>query len=626
MNQEESIALFEKCEAARKEALDSGKTEVDAHEAAKKKWNEWAEGLLKEKKDLEEQGLWEDNKDDWNKRAQVNFSSLCFLKHDEKLKEETQGGENKSPENKQDVKSIYFLGAEVSFRNYIFPDTAFFGESTFSGAAYFDIITFSGAAFFDGITISSVAYFRTITFSRAAYFNGNTFSGDAYFDGNTFSGDASFRGSTFSRAANFRGNTFSGDASFEGITISGAAFFDGNTFSGIAYFDGSTFSGIAYFDGNTFSGDAYFDGNTFSGDASFRGSTFSGVASFRGSTFSGDASFRGSTFKKVTMFATSTFKSVANFYGIQSDVSFDLSDTIFHTVPNFLEARFKNDEPPNLDNVKVRSQPLWTCGYSKDSDLVTQFRKLKKMSIQAHYNEGELEFHAQELRSSRFKTWKFKLFKRDWHLPIPLIWKASFWLSLAYGALSDFGRSIVRPILAWLILVIIFSGIYLSQTPPVEKVVNDSKGNTSYISATWQAFKKDQKCQKPVLFQPKNKTVIEELGKRHQTWKGFYEGMRKSMGLPIANYAPADKLLSHTNAPQEALYLSIKNGFVFIDWDRSEAALRTFGCLYGLQETKTSLVPTVPFWISVANIIQNILSAMLIFLFGLGLRNMLKLK
>lgn len=49
MNQRETIALFEQCEAARRSALERGDDEDKAHEAAKAVWNAWAEKLLAER-------------------------------------------------------------------------------------------------------------------------------------------------------------------------------------------------------------------------------------------------------------------------------------------------------------------------------------------------------------------------------------------------------------------------------------------------------------------------------------------------------------------------------------------------------------------------------------------------
>ena len=66
MTRDETVALFEICEAARAAAraaaLSEGKNEfqVDkvAHEAAKSCWNAWAGGLLAERTAMEADGSW----------------------------------------------------------------------------------------------------------------------------------------------------------------------------------------------------------------------------------------------------------------------------------------------------------------------------------------------------------------------------------------------------------------------------------------------------------------------------------------------------------------------------------------------------------------------------------------
>src|SRR5262245_36598808 len=58
MNQDETVALFERCEAARNAAVEEGKSESGAHEAAKSVWNQWAEGMLARRKALESCGKW----------------------------------------------------------------------------------------------------------------------------------------------------------------------------------------------------------------------------------------------------------------------------------------------------------------------------------------------------------------------------------------------------------------------------------------------------------------------------------------------------------------------------------------------------------------------------------------
>ena len=86
------------------------------------------------------------------------------------------------------------------------------------------------------------------------------------------------------------------------------------------------------------------------------------------------------------------------------------------------------------------------------------------------------------------------------------------------------------------------------------------------------------------------------------------------------------EIAARTDATTEAWSLALKNAFVFINWDRADAARRNFGCLYGLTTDGRLTFPYVPSRVSFASLIQIILSSILLFLLLLGIRNMLKLK
>ncbi len=109
-----------------------------------------------------------------------------------------------------------------------------------------------------------------------------------------------------------------------------------------------------------------------------------------------------------------------------------------------------------------------------------------------------------------------------------------------------------------------------------------------------------------------------------------YGGTQSCLSIaPVADdrvRAAQAHIAATTSASAEAWSLALKNGFVFIDWDRAEAARRTYGCLFGLTSDGGNTYPVVPRAVSVAGLIQNVLSAVLIFLLLLGVRNLLKLK
>jgi len=196
------------------------------------------------------------------------------------------------------------------------------------------------------------------------------------------------------------------------------------------------------------------------------------------------------------------------------------------------------------------------------------------MAIQGEDHRSELRFHAHEIRTARFVN--------DWfHHP-------RFWFGVGYELISNFGRSIIRPLLAWGLLVTVFAGIYLG------------------ISAAENGRAPDYASLAP------------------------YGGTQSCLSMPAVadeRVRPAQaQIAATTSASAEAWSLALKNGFVFIDWDRAEAARRTYGCLFGLTSDSSNTYPVVPRAVSIWGLVQNVLSAVLIFLLLLGIRNLLKLK
>ncbi len=88
--------------------------------------------------------------------------------------------------------------------------------------------------------------------------------------------------------------------------------FKGADFSDEAYFRDATFLAGANFSGATFSF-ANFHSAIFSGAADFQNATFSGVAYFGGATFSGFVYFRGATFSDAAGFQAANFSNDAYF-------------------------------------------------------------------------------------------------------------------------------------------------------------------------------------------------------------------------------------------------------------------------------------------------------------------------
>ena len=442
---ERSIALFEQCEAARKAALDAGKSVGEAHAAAKAIWNAWADPLIAEKKALEEAGKWDalrnfdlkrqvfrhfGNNDEtrkWLEAAEVNLSSLRFILS--KDSGEPERGES-GPADDDAVKSILCEGQRIDFSGYHFPGDTFFTKAQFSG-------------------------------------------GDAFF-----------------RQAQFSG---------------GGAFFSGAQFSG----------GYADFSGAQFSG----------GGADFERALFEGLANFKNTRFDKGASFKAIDVKRA----------------------FDLANGQFTgEVPNFIQAHFA--EPPRLDNVEVPKVPFWRG--ARDRDEAARFSWLKKLAIAAHDHDREQTFFAGELRARRSDhPRKFRLMKRyvdEGLLGFAGLRREAVW-SIPYDLISDFGRSVLRPIVLWFVLTGAFALAYAT----VDGVIAPKEGCPEALTS--------------------------------------------------------------------GLFLSLKNGLLLLGGNQRAELSNTYTCLYGGEAS-------VPAMVGYLGIGQGFLSAILLFLVLLALRNLFKIK
>ena len=397
MTRDETVALFEVCEARRGEAraaaLAQGKqgddAEYIAHQAAKAHWNAWAGGLLAKRKLIEARGQWAADKDglgrlepknaetrDWMEIAAVEFSRCLFLPWRAEETKETLGGDEKAVDEVPPVRSIQLENETIDFSGFIFPGTVKFTNTNFSG--------------------------------------------EAWFTGSTFSGEASFGSATFSGNAWFARANFSGDVSF---------------------FD-AAFSGAASFEGAIFSDNALFFDAAFSGDTRFVSAAFSGAAKFVSATFFGNVSFTAATFHKSANYWKATFGKETSFIGIKVERAFDMMEAVFRQAPAFNQADFR--QAPDLDFVEFPLPLFWPKG---DAELIAKYRAIRRMAIQgADYEREQMAFKG-ELRSRRWTTDKW------WHL--------GTWFGLLYDGLADCGRSIVRPFLIWLASVAVFAVLYL---------------------------------------------------------------------------------------------------------------------------------------------------------------------
>ncbi|MDQ8700308.1 hypothetical protein [Hyphomicrobium sp. LHD-15] len=176
------------------------------------------------------------------------------------------------------------------------------------------------------------------------------------------------------------------------------------------------------------------------------------------------------------------------------------------------------------------------------------------MAEQGNDHTSALQFNADEIAARRF--WVDEPFGRN---------ASRFWLGWLYQLVSDYGRSILRPLIGLLAVVTTFSALFYAGAQSTDP------------KAAWA-----RECHGSV-----DKAELE--------------------------LQPTDKLT-------EALSLSIRNALIF---DRSDTSRRTYGCLYGLVDNGRS--GAIPTWVGKLSLLESLLSAIFLFLIGLALRNMFRL-
>jgi hypothetical protein len=481
-----------------------------------------------------------------------------------------------------------FLG-KADFRSSVYAGSADFSKVQFVGTSRFDEARFIGSVLFENALFSAPAGFTACQFLENAAFKETQFTGEARFNEALFNGECDLSHSQFWNDASFRDAKFEKNTCFAQMRVEGATRFKGAKFGAQADFLESRFAGETEFPDAIFGGPAVFRFAQFSHGASWKGcqfrdgADFSSVtlgrnSSFKNSQFDGEAIFREARFDAPVSFVAARFNAAADFSALQSKVAFVLARADFKAVPGFLEASFH--EPPRVDSMLV-ADPLkrfhnWTKAgvhdprgpffkfwkVCADPDASAKFRRLKKLAFEAQDQPCEQEFFAQEIRCRRF--WHDKPFGSN---------IARFWLGWLYGGVSNYGRSMLRPFFLWLSSVLVFALFYLSQP-----------------GSLWN------------VHQPPS------------TAGGWLRSLISSEAYPCISGA--------SSRTGEALYYSFRTALLKLDWNGAEGR-RVLGCLYGVDPGGSAIVPLS---VSFVALVQAMLSAALLFMFLLALRNLLKVR
>ena len=416
--------------------------------------------------------------------------------------------------------------------------------------------------------------------------------------------------------ARFGGAQFGGDAGFGGAQFGGDARFGGAQFGGAARFGGiyagkrTRFAKSTYFTRVqiTFL-DNYFFRNLPEPLKSRRMAELTAAPWVK---FERLADFTDVEFEDTVSFDEARFGDAATFSFIAPKKSLSFADARFRRPPDFIGVKFT--EPPRLDNMVI-DDPLDWDHYRRFSRLIgnrkpplpnplfpdrqdgrepdprqrgksrilrrllfsrmrvardenehARFRKLREMAAAAKDYEQETRANAHEIAARRF--WAVSPFEPGE--------KAPFWLGWLYQVFSNYGQSIWRPVMAWFAQIAVFAGLFFWIA--VTNDANDAKGR--------------------------------ELTACHSTYE-------VALGQKHAN-------LQATNKLKEAIALSFRDALIF---DRSDVTRRMYGCLFGIQEKKETFDYAItPYGVTAFSSLQSLISGLLLFLFGLAVRNQFRMR
>ena len=365
-------------------------------------------------------------KADWDETAVAAFNDAVFAHIDAA----------KAAGEVADLTGVVFPGG-IAFDRYRGEEAALpaicFIEAHFGGDADFSEAHFGGTTDF---RFGRTANFREARFGRTADFH------EAYFSEAHFGRTANFREARFGRTADFR------EAYFSEAHFGGTANFREDHFGRTADFSEVHFGGTANFREAHFGRNTYFRKSQFGGTANFREDHFGGNAYFSGAAEDGRASERRETValesrpgdegETLTAGAITAPARVARNDFQRADFSRAwfggpsvFSNRRFTDTTKFVGATF--DRAPRFHNAVLHQDTDFTKAefLDKSGEAAPAYRTLKLAMEQVRARDEEGMFYALEMESRR---------RRD---DTP---KAVWLFSLLYKAGSDYGRSLVRPL------------------------------------------------------------------------------------------------------------------------------------------------------------------------------------
>jgi hypothetical protein len=298
--------------------------------------------------------------------------------------------------------------------------SADFSWCAFEGRTELNCRRLDAGCQFESCLFADLATFEKSTLGDVANFWGSTFIGDAYFHACIFEKGCGFEGVTFTQRAQFSSSRFKAGAWFK---------------AGMTYADAASFNNAAEFEYCHFEDVCNFDGIHLSDRVSFYSSTFYSSSSFQKLDFAaakGNAAraFDGCVFKERLDWRQNSVELVSALAGASLSDGILIDSGISKCRPSAL-VKMMEPGPARRDWLNAFESGCWAVrkGLSQIGE------------VQLELAAQRLALKARQLQSN--------------HRPL------EFAISLFYEKASDFGTSLLRPLVCLFLATVVFAFCYL---------------------------------------------------------------------------------------------------------------------------------------------------------------------
>jgi uncharacterized protein YjbI with pentapeptide repeats len=360
----------------------------------------------------------------------------------------------------------------ADFTRFIFPTAqymvrAFPAYCAFTNAAFLKEANFYGASFEHGADFQSARFEATATFTRAKFgsetnFHSAIFKGEAHFS-TDFSHKVSFVMAQFVQKASFYNASFAEKATFGSVKFEGDAVFARTVFHQDGDFGNVDFFKQAFFAYAAFEQKADFAAR-FMGEAHFVGTRFLKEVNFSEAVFHAAVEFRGTEFRHDDDLLPGPIFSLAQFMIPEAAVFYRtyLGQALFYNCDvsrltfSSVDWRMRRNGKRQLFEECVGlgdSYDLWDDIDERDYSLIAEtYQQLKKNydNRMDYWTAGD--FHYGEMEMKRLHSPRKNKIARWAHRHLGLV----AW----YRYASEYGESYVRPLLALLIVLAVFTFLF----------------------------------------------------------------------------------------------------------------------------------------------------------------------